>query len=112
MRLRKRLIRFVLVVQFILLLAHLFIYQTWTFGAGATDTTEAIWLKAVLGVLSVSFVAASLLAFSHTSAPVRVFYRAAAVWMGFLSFLFLAGVAAWLVFAVATVAHLSLNFHF
>ena len=111
MRLRKRLIRFVLVVQFILLLAHLFIYETWTFGAPAGHTVETTWLQAVLGVLSVSFVAASLLAFSHTSALVRAFYRAAAVWMGFLSFLFLAAVAAWLLLAVASVAHLGVNFH-
>lgn len=107
----KRLIRFVLVVQFILLLAHFFIYQTWTFGAGTANATEKVWLQSILGVLSVSFVAASLLAFSHTGAPVRAFYRAAAVWMGFLSFFFLAGVAAWLVLAVAAVAYLSLDFH-
>ncbi|HKF03412.1 MAG TPA: metallophosphoesterase [Candidatus Sulfotelmatobacter sp.] len=107
----KRLIRFVLVVQFILLLAHLFIYQTWTFGVPAGRTTETTWLQVILGVLSVSFVAASLLAFSHTGALVRAFYRAAAVWMGLLSFLFLAGVTAWLVLAIATVAHAGLNFH-
>ena len=111
MRLRKRLIRFIVAVQFILLLAHLFIYRTWTFGIGPVHTAGTYWLQSILGVLSVSFVAASLLAFSHTSAPVRGFYSAAAVWMGFLSFFFLAGVAAWFVLALATVAHLGLNFH-
>lgn len=111
MRLRKRLIRFIVVVEFILLLAHFFIYQTWTFELAAAHATEMAWLRTILGVLSVSFVAASLLAFSYTSAPVRAFYRAAAVWMGFLSFFFLAGVAAWAVLAVATVAHIALNFH-
>ena len=51
----------------------------------------ALWIKLVLGVLSVSFVAASLLAFRYTNAALRAFYRAAAVWVGLLSFLFLRG---------------------
>ena len=58
-----------------------------------------------------SFVAASVLAFSYTGAAVRAFYKAAAVWMGFLSFLFLAAVASWAVLAVTSVAGVGINFH-
>lgn len=111
MRLRKRILGFIVVVQFVLWLTHYFVYQTWTYQLPPTDTAERAWLQAILGVLSVSFVAASILAFSHTSAPVRVFYRTAAVWMGLLSFLFLAGVLAWLMLAITTASHVAVNFH-
>jgi predicted MPP superfamily phosphohydrolase len=108
MRHRKAFFTFIAVVQFILLLTHYFLYQTWTF---QQTSAHAGWLQAGLGVLSISFVAASILAFSYTSAPVRAFYRASAVWMGFLSFLVLAAVFAWLLFAVAGLEGIGLNFH-
>ena len=109
MRLRKRLLVFIGIVQSVLFLAHFFLYQTWSFQApaGARET----WLKAVLAVLSVSFVGASLLAFSYTNAAIRVFYRAAAVWVGWLSFLVLAAVVSWIVLAIAAIAGVPLNFH-
>ena len=47
---------------------------------------QPLWIKLVLGFLSVSFVAASLLAFRYTNAALRAFYRAAAVWLGLLTF--------------------------
>ncbi len=70
-----------------------------------------MWLKLSLGVLSVSFVAASLLAFRYTNAALRVFYRAAAVWLGLLTFLFLAAVSSWIIFGVAQLAGVHVNFH-
>ena len=108
MRHRRTFLTFIAIVQSILLLAHYFLYQTWTFQHAPA---HAGWLQAGLGVLSVSFVAASVLAFSYTSAPVRVLYRAAAVWMGFLSFLFLAAVFAWIALGVSSLAGFALNFH-
>src|SRR5262249_15787576 len=108
MRHRRAILGFIVVVQFILLLAHYFLYQSWTFQHAPVHPG---WLQVGLGILSVSFVAASLLAFSHTSAPVRAFYRGAAVWMGFLSFLFLAAVSAWIVLGIASLVGLQLNFH-
>jgi len=107
MRLRRSFIGFITVIQAILLLAHFFLYKTWTFGLSSAP----LWLAIVMGILSVSFVGASVLAFSYTSAPVRALYKASAVWMGFLSFLFLSGVLAWVVFGVATLAGATLNFH-
>ncbi|HVN19396.1 MAG TPA: metallophosphoesterase [Dongiaceae bacterium] len=108
MRRRQRFAVFIAIVQFILLLAHLFLYDTWTF---RHVSSHRAWLQAGLGVLSISFVAASILAFSYTSASVRAFYKTAAAWMGFLSFLFLAGLVAWLVLAVTTLAGVAINFH-
>src|SRR5215469_10321479 len=98
---RQAFASFIAIVQFILLLAHCFLYRTWTFHYEAGHPHALQW---VLGVLSVSFVVASVLAFSYTSAPVRALYKASAVWMGLLSFLFLAGIVAWVVLAFAALA--------
>src|ERR1700736_3393557 len=103
---RKRISAFIAVIQSALCLTHLFLYQTWTFSPAGSDTPGALWMKLVLGFLSVSFVAASLLAYRYTNAALRLFYRAAAVWMGLLSFLFLAAVFSWSIFGVAQLAGL------
>jgi len=57
------------------------------------------------------FIAASLLAFRYTNAALRAFYRAAAVWLGLLSFLFVAAVSSWIIFGVARLTGLDVNFH-
>lgn len=111
MRVRKDLIGFIAVIQSVLFLTHYFLYKTWTFLPGESEARGALWIKLVLGFLSVSFVAASLLAFSHTNALLRAFYRAAAVWIGLVSFLFLAAVSSWIIFGVARLAGLDVNFH-
>ncbi|HEV8046452.1 MAG TPA: metallophosphoesterase [Terriglobales bacterium] len=70
-----------------------------------------MWVKPLLVFLSVSFVAASLLAFRYTNTLVRTFYRIAAIWVGLLTFLFIAMLASWFIFGVARVAGLNVNFH-
>ena len=65
---RKRLIGFIAIIQSVLFLTHFFLYETWTFSPAETDTHGALWIKLCLGFLSVSFVAASLLAFRYTNA--------------------------------------------
>jgi predicted MPP superfamily phosphohydrolase len=111
MRVRKELIGFVVVIQSVLFLTHYLLYETWTFSPAGSETSGAFWIKLFLGVLSVSFVTASLLAFRYTNAALRAFYRAAAVWMGLVSFLFLAAVSSWSIFGVARLVGLNLNFH-
>src|SRR6267143_5616226 len=111
MRVRKDLIGFIAVIQSVLFLTHYLLYETWTFSPAGSETPGAFWIKLVLGFLSVSFVAASLLAFRHTNAVLRAFYRAAAVWMGLVSFLFLAAISSWIIFGVARLAGLDVNFH-
>ena len=108
MRRRPVIASFIAVVQVILLLAHYFLYQTWTF---RYTSPHPAWLQLSLGVLSVSFVAASVLAFSYTSGPVRAIYKAAAVWMGLLSFLLIAALASWVLFATVSLAGIEINFH-
>ena len=110
MRQRKRFLVFVAVIQAVLFLTHYFLYQTWTFHHTQTSA-EKVWLAVIIGALSVSFVAASTLAFSYTSAPVRALYKASAIWMGLLSFLFLASVLSWIIFAITSAAGISVTFH-
>src|ERR1700728_3112870 len=111
MRVRKELIGFIAVIQSVLFLTHYLLYKTWTFSPGESEVPGAFWIKLVLGFLSVSFVAASLLAFSHTNTALRVFYRAAAVWIGLVSFLFLAAVSSWIIFGVTRLVGMDVNFH-
>ncbi len=111
MRVRKRLLGLIATIQSVLFLTHLLLYETWTFSPAGSDPPGAVWIKLLFGFLSVSFVAASLLAFRYTNAALRAFYRAAAVWLGLLTYLFLAAVSSWTIFGVARLAGLDVNFH-
>jgi predicted MPP superfamily phosphohydrolase len=111
MSIRKRLIGLVAMIQSVLFLAHLLLYETWTFSIAGSDTVGAFCMKLILGFLSVTFVTASLLAFRYINAAVRAFYRAAAVWLGLLTYLFPAAVSSWTVFGVARLVGLDVNFH-
>src|SRR3979490_304849 len=94
----RSLIGFMAIVQVGLFLTHYLLYETWSVSPAGGNAHGALWLNLVLGFLSVSFIAASLLAFRYTNAVLRAFYRAAAVWMGLLSFLFIAAISSWIIF--------------
>ena len=111
MRIPRGLVGFIAVFQTVLFLTHFFLYKTWTFASEGSGASGPPWLELLLGVLSISFLAASVLAFRYTSAPLRVFYRAAAIWLGLLSFLFLGAVFSWIIFGVALLAGFPANFH-
>src|SRR3979411_1085522 len=108
MRVQKRLIGLITVIQSVLCLTHLLLYKTWTFSPTGGDIHGTFWVKLVLGLLSVSFIAASLLAFRYTNVSFRAFYRGAAVWMGLVSFLFLAAVSSWIIFGITRLAGLDM----
>src|SRR6266446_1214861 len=110
MRIPVRFIGFLAIFQSILFLVHVFLYETWTFSAGENLPATPL-LKIVLGALSVSFLAASVLAFRHTNPVLRVFYRIAAVWLGLVSFLFFAAALSWIVFGIALLAGWHADFH-
>jgi predicted MPP superfamily phosphohydrolase len=111
MRIQKGLIGLIVILQAVLFLSHFIVYETWTVSSAGSDSSGTLWIRLVLGFLSVSFVAASLLAFRYTGAAVRVFYRIAAVWLGFLTFLFFAAVFAWIGLAATRLAGLDVSFH-
>jgi predicted MPP superfamily phosphohydrolase len=113
---RRGFVNFVVMVQTVLFLAHLFLYQTWTFlslssTSSAGEGHGSLGIKLILGLLSVSFVCASGLAFRYTNAALRAFYRAAAVWLGMLTYLFVASVLSWIIFGIARLSGIDLNFH-
>ena len=108
---RRGIIGFIVVVQSILFLSHFLLYETWTFTPNAGYSPGELWIGMILGLLSVSFVTASLLAFQYTNAAVRALYKAAAVWVGLLTLLVVAAVFSWMVFEVANLAGLAVNFH-
>jgi uncharacterized protein len=97
-RIRIRISGFILTIQTVLFFAHLFVYETCVFFWPDLSLRQIAVLRIVALLLSVSFVAASLLAYKHWNIWVRMFYRAAAVWMGFLNFFFLASIACWVVY--------------
>jgi predicted MPP superfamily phosphohydrolase len=108
----KRLIPFIAVVQAILLLVHLLLYETWIYAwPGALHSNALLWCRLATAILSVSFVSASLLAFRFFNPVVRFFYRLAAVWLGVLSFLFFAACLSWGVLAAAVLAGASVDAH-
>jgi uncharacterized protein len=88
------------IIQAFLFLVHFAIYETWTFFWGAPDGSRAVELRIALAILSVSFVAASLLAHQYFNRLVRAAYTAASVWLGLVSFFFLAACASWIVYGV------------
>ena len=95
-RMRAGIAGFVITFQSVLFLAHGFVYWTWA-AFQTTDPVTATMLKGALAVLSSTFITASLLAFRYYNALVRVFYRIAAIWLGFFNFFFLAAGLSWLV---------------
>jgi predicted MPP superfamily phosphohydrolase len=111
MRRRSGIIAFATVIQSILFLTHFFIYKTWTFAPAVSKVSSSPWLKVIMGLLSVSFLTASLLAFRYSNPAVRTLYRIAAVWLGIVSFLFFAAVASWVVFGVTQLAGMDVSFH-
>ena len=99
---RTRLTVFISIVQAILFLGHGFVYMTLASFYGGW---AASWqMKLVFGLLSVSFVAASLRGWYSFRPLVRAFYAAAAVWLGLFSFLFWASVICWIVYFASTIA--------
>jgi predicted MPP superfamily phosphohydrolase len=102
---------FIAVLQAILFLAHLFLYETWASSRSAGASRPELWLELLLGFLSVSFVGASLLAFRYANVFVRVLYRIASVWLGLLSFLFFAACLYWIVEGMAWALRIPVNAH-
>src|SRR4030088_2193522 len=111
MRRRSGIIAFATVIQSILFLTHFFIYKTWTFAPAGSEVSSSPWLKLIVGLLSVSFLTASLLAFRHSNPAVRTLYRVAAVWLGIVSLLFFAAAPVRVVFGEARRAGADLPFH-
>ncbi len=96
MRLKAWPVLGVLIIQAILLLAHWFIFHTWIAFWPSADPPPALALRAALVALAVSFVAAALLNFRYSNFAISLFYKLAAMWLGFANFFFLGAILSWL----------------
>ena len=84
----------VLIMQFLLFLAHGFLYHTWI--AFLPSLAPVVpWLHPMMLVLAFSFAPATLLTFRFSNPIVNFCYIAAAIWLGFLNFLFFAACLSW-----------------
>ena len=81
---------FVSIIQAILFAVHWFVYVTWMSFTGSANAPGTSATKIILASLSMSFVTTSLLAFRYSNILIRIFYTISAVWLGMLSFFFLA----------------------
>src|ERR1700722_14904356 len=97
---RARIPAFVSIVQSFLFLVHFAVYATWAFFWGSSDFSRTMELRIAMAILSVSFVVATLLAHKYFNPLVRAIYIIASVWLGLISFLFLAACACWIVYGV------------
>ena len=93
----RGIVGFVVTIQSILFLAHWFVYQTWMVFRSDPYQPGITKLQATLFLLSISFVAATLLAHRYSNLLVRLFYKIAATWLGTVNFLFVAACLCWMI---------------
>src|ERR1700748_1301469 len=106
---RARIATFVAIVQSVILLGHVFLYETWKYFWKPPATDGFSSLQITLAILSVSFVGASLLAFRFTNPLLRWFYTLSAVWLGALSFFFFAAIGCWITYGALLIGGVHLG---
>lgn len=104
-----RFVLFITIVQSILFLGHWFFYRTLVRFFGVAGTTKLLTLKIVLGLLSVSLVLTSFLAFRYSNLLVQCLYTAAASWLGILYLFILGSVLCWIFYGSGRLLHLPLD---
>lgn len=95
-RMNRRIAGFVGAVQALLLAGHWFVYETWVHFSPPATLPQTRALEIAFALLSVSFVASSMLAFRYRNYLVRAVYGLSAMWMGTLNFLAIAACACWI----------------
>ncbi len=85
------------VVEAFLLVAHWFIFRTWVDFHGSIPPGDSAGLLIAFILLAFSFVAAALLSYRFSNLPVRILYKIASIWLGFLNFFFWASCLTWLI---------------
>jgi predicted MPP superfamily phosphohydrolase len=104
----RRFVVFLTIFQTVLIAAHGLLFLTWVYfwaphmegDANAYDFSPlSHWrLLIALAILSVSFLATSLIGFKLTNVVLRFVYRITAVWLGFVNYAFVSSVLCWLVY--------------
>ena len=101
---RTRLFIFASIVQSILFVAHWFVYATVAYFWGGAATSWGSRLA--FGLLSVSFVAASIRGWYSRHPLTRVFYTVSAIWLGSASYFLFASVGCWMTYGLSHAAGL------
>jgi predicted MPP superfamily phosphohydrolase len=96
-------------IQSVLLSAHWFLYYTWIAFGGDPGLVTGLVLRTALLVLGFSFVVATLLGFYFSGLLVTTIYRIAAVWLGFLNYLFFGACLTWVTWWVLELSRLDAN---
>lgn len=104
-----RFILLISIVQSILFLGHWFLYQTLVRFFGVTRPARLLTFKAALGLLSISLVLTSFLAFRYSNLFVRFLYTAAASWLGIFYLFILAAILCWIFYGLIRLFHLPLD---
>ena len=104
----RRFVLFLTIFQSVLILVHGFLFLTWVYFWAPHIPGEAHvydfspmnhWrLLVALGILSVSFLATSIIGFRTTNLVLRIVYRITAVWLGFVNYAFFSSVLCWVVY--------------
>ena len=118
----KRFVIFLTVFQTVLIAVHGFLFLTWVYfwaphfqgEIQAYDFSPlSHWrLLIALAILSVSFLATSLIGFRLTNVVLRFVYRITAVWLGFVNYAFFSSVLCWLVYLVVRLAGARIERHY
>ena len=96
-------------IEIILLLAHWFLFHTWIEFWNSPSSATILALRVVLLVLAFSFIVAALLGFRFANPFIVFIYKIAAVWLGFLNYLFLSACLSWLAWYAWLASGLSPN---
>ncbi len=107
---RRRIVRFISVMQLLMFVAHGFLYETWSrllYASPPHESHSRLALQISIALLSVSFVPISLLAFRYSNIFIRVLYTLAAVWLGTLNYFFFAACATWIILGGSLLSGLS-----
>ena len=110
----KRFVVFLTVFQTVLVLIHGYLFLTWVyFSAPQAGTDPNVYdfaplnhrgLLIALAILSVSFLATSIVGFRLTNAVLRFVYRITAVWLGFVNYAFFSSLLCWIAYLVLRLA--------
>ncbi len=100
---------FISIVQSILFFGHWFLYRTLVRFFGVTDIGKILTLRVILGLLSISLVVTSFLAFRYTNLLVRGLYTFAASWLGIFYLFILAAILCWIFLGLTRLFHIPIN---
>lgn len=106
---KVKIIIFIVIIFFILVAAHAFLYFSWLRFFNITNPNIKKILGIALAILSVSFIVANLLVYLNENAITNFLYTVASIWLGTLLYLFLAVIGTWIIFLICRIFSVEAN---